>query len=211
MTTSINTGTFGGNGEKAINHFNELARLFSQIPEQIQEANNRASITAKQEIEENIKKRGRPGNLFDVNVRQNGPVGLRVSIEQKHVDKQRPYHGAYNSDIAAKIFFNSEMGMVGRKPFVLNMEDEENGNSPFYKVSHTSGRFNEGDEFGGYDILVPGIGPFYFSRKTSMKNETLKEMAFKRIKDQLNLRYKHIIRMNKRILNLRAGSEDMFK
>ena len=209
ITTSINTGTFGSNGDSALNHFHQLAKLFEEIPEQMQDANHRACLTAKQEIEENLIKRGRPGRLFDVNVKKNGPIGLRVSIEQKHVEIQRPFHGQYNSDYAAKIFFNSEMGLVGRKPFVLNQEEI----SKFYTVSHQSGRFHEGDVIivSPDDALyIPQIGPFYFSGKSGMNSEPIKKMAFNKIKDQLNLRYKALIRRNNRILSIRGSGDNTF-
>ena len=181
-----------------LKNIENLAMLLDTAPAKIQRANDRAAKSAKKKIEENLRKRGRPGRFIEMDYKKYGPLGLKFSFEV------RPGKGGhrggsasrkYSALIAAKIFLFSEQGFTGRRAFTLNRDHRtvnKKGNpsrSGAYKISHSSGEWKKGTLLPG-PLRIPAIGPFYFSSKSGMPRKKIQKMATEIIRDELDKQYK---------------------
>jgi len=178
-----------------LKNIENLAMLLDTAPAKIQRANDRAAKSAKKKIEENLRRRGRPGRFIEMDYKKYGPLGLKFSFEI------RPGKGGhrggsasrkYSALIASKIFLFSEQGLTGRKAFTLPSKKEKNesySQTKRYVISHSSGEWRKGQKLVG-PLRIPAIGPFYFSSKSGMPRKKIQKMAAEIIRDELDKQYK---------------------
>lgn len=203
--------------KRSIDRLEELANLIDSAPSKMKMANSRAGSMAVRDIKNNLAKRGRPGEVIDVNYEQYGQFGLRIRI------KPRPGRGGYNGGrtksggysilFAARIFVNSEEGRMGRRPFTLprkfitktirvNSRGANNmavsrsktvSTSKRYVISHSSGQWNKGQKLLG-PLKIPAIGPFYFSSKSGMPREKISTFSRKTVRNYINKYYANLLK-----------------
>lgn len=179
-----------------IQNLETLATLLQSAPEKIQRANDRAGRIAKEKIEDNLKKRGRPGRFIDVSYKKYGPFGLKFTFDTSKGGRGG-YRGGkgrrYSALWASRIFLNSEQGLTGRRAFTLpqvKVVTARNSEVTMrYRVSHTSGRWRKGDKFAG-PLRIPAIGPFHFSAQSGMPRQRIQKTSVEIIRDELDKQYK---------------------
>lgn len=201
--------------KRSIENIEQIANMIDAVPSRIKMANSRAGSMAVRDIKNNLSKRGRPGEVIDVKYEQYGDFGLRLKISP------RPGRGGYNGGrkksgqysilIAARIFINSEEGKLGRRPFTLprkfvtkrityrgrganNLPVNKSktvSTSSRYIISHSSGRWNEGQKLVG-PLKIPAIGPFHFSANSGMPRERISAYSRNTVKAYLNKYYDNI-------------------
>jgi len=175
-----------------LKNIENLAIFLETSPAKIQRANDRAAKSAKKKIEENLRRRGRPGRFIEMDYKKYGPLGLKFSFEIR--PGKGGYRGGsasrkYSALIASRIFLFSEQGVTGRKAFTLPSKKQKSGETKRYVISHSSGEWRKGQKLVG-PLRIPAIGPFYFSSKSGMPRKKIQKMAAEIIRDELDKQYK---------------------
>lgn len=186
-----------------LDNIEQLAAMLNTAPAKIQRANDRAGASAKKRIEQNLKRRGRPGRLVKVAYKKYGPLGLKFSFTTRG-SRGGSYGGnstktnGYSALWASRVFLNAEQGMTGRRAFTLPKKQQgiytsksgrQTRYTKRYRVSHSSGEWKEGQKLLG-PLRIPAIGPFYFSAKSNMPRETIQDAARNILRTELNKEYK---------------------
>lgn len=175
-----------------LKNIEKLAVFLETSPAKINRANDRAGKAAQKKIEENLRRRGRPGRFVNVQYKKYGPFGLKFSFETRSAGRGG-YRGSggmrYSPLWATRIFLNAEQGMTGRRAFTLPRKIKViKGQTARYTVSHSSGRWKKGTKFVG-PLRIPAIGPFYFSAKSGMPRQRIQKTAANIIREELNKSY----------------------
>jgi hypothetical protein len=206
FNTSIDKG--------GIKNLENLALIFDSAPAKIQKANDLAARNAQQKIEKDLRSRGRPGRFIAVNYKKYGQYGLKFSFEIKPGrggsrggSKSRQYSAIW----AARVFLWSEMGMTGRRAFVLPLRmktrtykgrkrmgdyietvTKTQSYAGRYVISHSSGRWKKGRSLEG-PLKIPQMGPFHFSSMSGKPRKTIKRAATDIISIELNKQYDKVL------------------
>jgi len=184
-----------------LDNLEKLATFLEVVPARIDKANDRAASVAVFKIEQNLKRRGKPGRFVKVSYKRYGSFGLKIRFETRG-GRGGMYGGGRSTNYsplwASRIFLHSEQGMTGRRAFVLPRKErgsysDKSGRARTYtkryRFSHTSGEWKEGTQKLG-PLKIPAIGPFYFSAKSGMPREDIKKTGRKIILNELNKSYK---------------------
>jgi hypothetical protein len=186
--------------KKSIDSIQKLEMYVSSMENKINAANDRAAIRSVAIIEKDLRERGRPGRFIKGDIRKYGQFGLRLSFEPTNLRGGNRTGGGkrmYNAKIAADIFIFSESGVTGRKAFTLPRKTSEEWTSARYQISHSSGRWKKGQRLRG-PLRIPAIGKFYFSAKAGKPRITIKKMANKVIREELNKEYNAMLKRYKK-------------
>lgn len=182
---------------RSIKNLEELSRFVDSFPTKFKQANSRAGFMASKKLQENIARRGRPGEVVRVSYEIYGDYGLKLKIQPASGrggnTGNRGAYGKYSILIASKIFLKSESGEVGRVAFTVPRRSGKGDRGTRLVVSHTSGRWIKGQKFMG-PLSVPAIGPFYFSSKRGMPRETIQKTGARILGTYLNKYYNNALK-----------------
>lgn len=197
-----------------IKNIEQLAVMFETMPVKIKKANDRAAKNSQDKIEQDLRRRGRPGKFIKVNYKQYGRYGLKFSFDiqpgrggSRGGSKGRRYSAVW----AARVFIYSEMGMTGRRAFTLPAIQKTRqfkgrvrtgdflrtttktvSYQGRYRISHSSGRWKKGQTLRG-PLRIPAIGPFHFSAMSGGPRKTIQKTASEIIRAELNKEYDKIL------------------